>query len=88
MKLFGSRKTNLNNVLKIMIRKNIIKQHIIKQNIIKQHIIKQNIIKQNLIDFGFALNGTINEDIGEFELLIFNGIDIQKIELTQTALRD
>jgi len=49
---------------------------------------KQNIIKQNLIDFGFALNGTINENIGEFELLIFNGIDIQKIELTQTALRD
>ena len=50
MKLFGSRKTNLNNVLKIMIRKNIIKQHIIKQNIIKQHIIKQNIIKQNIIE--------------------------------------
>lgn len=48
MQLFGSRKTNINDVLKIMIRKNIIKQHIIKQNIIKQNIIEQNIIKQNV----------------------------------------
>ena len=36
MHLFGSRKTNINDVLKIMIRNNIIKHRIVKQNIIKQ----------------------------------------------------
>jgi hypothetical protein len=59
MQLFGSRKTNLNNVLKIMIKNNIIKQNIIKQNIIKQNIIKQNIIKQNIIKQNLQINKII-----------------------------
>jgi hypothetical protein len=58
MHLFGSRKTNLNNILKIMIRKNIIKQNIIKQNIIEQNIIEQNVSINKIICVGQPKTGT------------------------------
>ena len=63
MHLFGSRKTNINDVLKIMIRNNIIKHRIVKQNIIKQNIIKQNIIEQNIIKQNIIEQNIIEQNI-------------------------